>query len=776
MAFYQEGNALVYQYDSETLRIEPWGENSLRVRASKVAPMPQRDWALTQAVSHSAQVTLGEREASITNGQITATLTAGGWLKFFNAQGKELLREYSRNRKDLFGPTCSALEVEAREFRPIPSGEYQLTARFESLDTQERIYGMGQYQQPYLNLKGTDLELAQRNSQASVPFFLSSRGYGFLWNNPAVGRAIFGKNITSFQAVATDILDYWVTAGDTPAQMEEQYAAVAGTVPMMPDFAMGFWQCKLRYQTQEELLSIAREYKKRGLPISVIVVDFFHWPLQGDWKFDPTYWPDPDAMIAQLKEMGIELMVSIWPTVDKRNPRYREMLEKGLLIRTDRGVRVAMEFQGSTVHYDATNPAARDYVWDIAKENYYDKGVRIFWLDEAEPEYTAYDFDNYRYYLGPNTKVGNSYPLFYAKTFFDGMQAQGQENIINLLRCAWAGSQKYGALVWSGDIHSSFESFRNQFAAGLNMGIAGIPWWTTDIGGFHGGDPTDPAFQELLARWFQYGAFCPVMRLHGDRYPQQPQQGTTGGATYSEIARQRGVVLWGGGLRNLQEVHVPAGAAAALHQGADGRRPRKGHPGDAPAVLRLPRGQRRLGLRGRLPLWPQPAGGPGDGGGPAPAQRVPAAGAQWTHVWSGETYEGGQTVTVAAPLEEIPVSPGKRACCRCSRKKSKVRSASAVNSRPGAAAERRACAGEKRTCAPRAERSERKVFCGTSAGRTRFLFKKASTLPLTLWASAREKLGKQRSVFPGRRSAEKLGLAEPSPSCQRHDTLACRLG
>ena len=655
MAFYQEGNALVYQYDSETLRIEPWGENSLRVRASKVAPMPQRDWALTQAVSHSAQVTVGEREASITNGQITATLTAGGWLKFFNAQGKELLREYSRNRKDLFGPTCSALEVEAREFRPIPSGEYQLTARFESLDTEERIYGMGQYQQPYLNLKGTDLELAQRNSQASVPFFLSSRGYGFLWNNPAVGRAIFGKNITSFQAVATDILDYWVTAGDTPAQMEEQYAAVAGTVPMMPDFAMGFWQCKLRYQTQEELLSIAREYKKRGLPISVIVVDFFHWPLQGDWKFDPTYWPDPDAMIAQLKEMGIELMVSIWPTVDKRNPRYREMLEKGLLIRTDRGVRVAMEFQGSTVHYDATNPAARDYVWGIAKENYYDKGVRIFWLDEAEPEYTVYDFDNYRYYLGPNTKVGNSYPLFYAKTFFDGMQAQGQENIINLLRCAWAGSQKYGALVWSGDIHSSFASFRNQFAAGLNMGIAGIPWWTTDIGGFHGGDPTDPAFQELLARWFQYGAFCPVMRLHGDRYPQQPQQGTTGGATCLSGAPNE---VWCFGeedyeickkymfLRERLRPYIKEQMAAAHEKGTPVMRPLfYDFPGDSaawacedaylfgPSLLVAP--VMEAGQRQRSVYLP--------------------AGAQWTHVWSGETYEGGQTVTVAAPLEEIPV-------------------------------------------------------------------------------------------------------------------------
>ncbi|MCU6429150.1 family 31 glucosidase, partial [Enterobacter sichuanensis] len=153
-----------------------------------------------------------------------------------------------------------ALEVEAREFCPIPGGDYHLTMRFVS-DPDEKIYGMGQYQQPYLNLKGTDLELAQRNSQASVPFALSSLGYGFLWNNPAVGRVVFGKNITSWEAVSTKVLDYWITAGDTPAEIEEAYASVTGTVPMMPEFAMGFWQCKLRYQTQEELLETAREYK-----------------------------------------------------------------------------------------------------------------------------------------------------------------------------------------------------------------------------------------------------------------------------------------------------------------------------------------------------------------------------------------------------------------------------------------------------------------------------------------------------------------------------------
>lgn len=420
--------------------------------------------------------------------------------------------------------------MEAREFKPNIGGLYHLTCRFESLDPDEKIYGMGQYQQPYLNLKGTDLELAHRNSQASVPFALSSRGYGILWNNPAVGRVVFGKNIMSYEAYASKIIDYWITAGDTPSEIEEAYAAVTGTVPMMPEYGLGFWQCKLRYQTQEELLTVAREYKRRNLPIDLIVIDFFHWPKQGEWKFDETYWPDPDAMVRELKEMGIELMVSVWPTVARDSENYQEMLEQGYLIRTERGFRVGLDFEGATVHVDATNPKAREYLWEKVRKNYYEKGIRVFWLDEAEPEYTAYDFDNYRYYLGTDLEIGNIYPYDYARAFYEGMESQGQKGIVNLLRCAWAGSQRYGALVWSGDIASSFTSMKNQLAAGLNMGLAGIAWWTTDIGGFHGGNPDDPDFRELFVRWFQWGAFCPVMRLHGDREPRQPQVGTTGGA------------------------------------------------------------------------------------------------------------------------------------------------------------------------------------------------------------------------------------------------------
>lgn len=515
-------NLLIYRYRNETVHVEPWGANAVRVRATKNPAFPENDWALASRPSAQAEITVSPEGAVLTNGKIRLSLSNNGKITVYNQKDERILEEDTRK--------FCALKIEAREFRPIPGGDYHLTARFQSLDPNERIYGMGQYQQPYLNLKGTDLELAHRNSQASVPFMISSLGYGLLWNNPAVGRAVFGKNVTSLEAFSTQALDYWIVAGDTPAELIEAYGSIAGTVPMMPEYGLGFWQCKLRYQIQEELLHVAREYKRQGLPIDVIVIDFFHWPHQGDWKFDPAYWPDPKAMIEELKSMGIQLMVSIWPTVETDSENYEEMLENGYLIRCDRGVDTSFIFlDKNTLPFDATNPEARGYVWAKVKEHYYDAGVRLFWLDEAEPEYNIYDFDNYRYYSGPCLQTGNIYPSCYSQAFYDGMKAAGQTNIVNLVRCAWAGSQKYGALVWSGDIPSTFGSMKNQLAAGLNMGIAGIPWWTTDIGGFYGGDPTNPEFQELFIRWFQWGAFCPVMRLHGDREPRQPQYGTTGG-------------------------------------------------------------------------------------------------------------------------------------------------------------------------------------------------------------------------------------------------------
>lgn len=651
----QEGNRIIFHYDAEELWIEPWGENAVRVRATKNAKMPEDNWALLEPESTSCTICVNEDGAEMTNGKLMVFVTPRGKITMYDREGRLLLEEYWRNRRDVTDPKCSAIEIEAREFKPNVGGDYHLTVRFESLDRNEKIYGMGQYQQPYLNLKGTDLEMAHRNSQASVPFALSSLGYGILWNNPGVGRAVFGSNIMSFENYGTKAMDYWFTAGDTPAEIVKAYGKATGTVPMMPEYGLGFWQCKLRYQTQEELLDVAREYKRRGLPIDVIVVDYFHWPKQGEWKFDPVYWPDPDAMVKELKEMGIELMVSVWPTVDRESENYDEMLEKGYLIRTERGFRTGLDFMGATIHYDATNPAAQEYLWNKAKKNYYDKGIRIFWLDEAEPEYTAYDFDNYRYYRGTDLEIGNIYPVEYAKTFYDGMEAQGQKNIVNLLRCAWAGSQKYGALVWSGDIASSFSSMRNQLAAGLNMGMAGIPWWTTDIGGFHGGDPNDPAFRELFVRWFQWGTYCPVMRLHGDREPRQPQFGTTGGAACCSGAANE---VWSYGEEVYQICEKYMGIREAMR---DYTRElmKEAHETGAPVMRTLfyefPDDLQCWEIEDEYMYGSKYLVAPILEEGVKMRRIYLPKGAKWTLQKTGEEYEGGIWVDVPVTLETMPV-------------------------------------------------------------------------------------------------------------------------
>jgi len=652
--FSQNGSNLVYRYDAETLTIALWGEDALRVRATKNSAFSDEAWALLPQEFAKTEITIGEDGASITNGRITAKITSFGKLCFYNQKEELLLEEYLRSRKVMDKMAPSALEVEAREFKPILGGDYSLTARFEAR-TGERFYGMGQYQQPYLNLKGCKLELAHRNSQASVPFLLSSRGYGFLWNNPGIGSVTLGTNVTEWAMASTKELDYWIAAGDKPAEILEAYGRATGFAPMMPDWAMGLWQCKLRYRTQEELLSVAREYKRRSLPLSVIVIDFFHWELQGDWSFDPLYWPDPAAMVEELDGMGVKLMVSVWPTVDKRSSNYNEMLEKGYLIRTERGHRIAMDFLGDTVHYDSTNPEAREYIWQKCKKSYYDIGVRVFWLDEAEPEYTYYDFDLYRYYLGPNVQIGNLYPMMHAKAFYDGMTREGQQNIINLLRCAWAGSQRYGALVWSGDIATTFDSFRNQFAAGLNMGLAGIPWWTTDIGGFHGGNPDDPAFRELLIRWFQYGAFCPVMRLHGDRVPAQPPLSDRGGGLCWTGAPNE---VWAFGeeaygilskflfIREKLKPYI-ASVMAAAHE--------HGQPVIRPLFYNFPDDPNAWACEDAMMFGPDLLVAPVMESGQRKRSVYLPAGCTWTDLWTKKKYTGGTAMEVDAPLDRIPL-------------------------------------------------------------------------------------------------------------------------
>ena len=532
MRFQTENGVLIAQANGETLRIEPWGKDSLRVRATMLPEFSGKDWALTEvpekteakaeqfAVDHlEIDGSMGKRtSASITNGKIRAVVNFAGVITFYKEE-QEILREYHRCYDGTISKESRCLKTVNREWKGVIGGsEYSLNLKFESND-EEKIFGMGQYQQKYMDLKGCTLELAQRNSQISVPFAVSSLGYGMLWNNPAVGQVTFGKNYTEWTARSTKDMDYWLTAADTPKEILENYTAVTGRAPKFPENRMGLWQCKLRYRTQEEVLEVARRYQKEGIKIDQIVIDFFHWTVQGDWKFDEKYWPDPKAMVDELHSMGIKVIVSVWPSVDRKSENFWPMLDRGLLIKTERGALQTYDFQGDCVEIDVFNPETRKYVWEVCKKNYYDLGIDAFWLDNSEPDFGVYDFDHYRYIDGPALSCSNIYPQLYSRVFYDGMKAEGEENIVNLLRCAWAGSQKYGNVVWSGDVPSTFEAFYDQLQAGLNMGLAGIPWWTTDIGGFMTDDVNDPDFQQLLIRWYEFAVYSAVLRMHGDRGP-----------------------------------------------------------------------------------------------------------------------------------------------------------------------------------------------------------------------------------------------------------------
>lgn len=646
-------NGISYTYDGETLMIVPWGENAFRVRSVMMGEIMDTDYALLPAKEVVAKCHVEETFAEIINGKIRATMEVDTWnmqcrVKFYNQKGELLLQERS------YG---GALWIPARDFHPIIGGDYKLTASFEG-DPDEKLFGMGQYQQELLDVKNCILELAHRNSQASVPFVLSNKGYGFLWHNPAIGKVTFGKNYSEWIAESTKQLDYFIIAGDTPAEIEEGYAKATGTVPMMPEYGLGFWQCKLRYWNQEQLLQVAREYKKRGIPVDVIVCDFFHWPKMGDYRFDEEFFPDPDAMVQELKELGMELMVSVWPQIDLTSENFKEMKEQGYLVKTEIGVPVCMRFVADNVFYDATNPEARQFVWDKCKENYYKKGIKIFWLDEAEPEYEGYHFENYRYHMGPNLQIGNIYPQKYSKGFYDGMVQAGQENIVNLVRCAWAGSQRYGALVWSGDIHSSYQDLRNQVCAGLNMAIAGIPWWTTDIGGFSGGNIDDEGFKKLLVRWFQWGTFCPVMRLHGDRRKADECE---------RVFRKDGTEVLFSGVDNEiwsygEEVYEILKKYIILREQM---RPyirrlmkeahEKGTPVMRPMFYEFPEDEECWELKDQYMF--------GDALLVAPILYEDAyerevylpEGVNWIDTATGEEYEGGDYIEVSAPLEVIPV-------------------------------------------------------------------------------------------------------------------------
>lgn len=639
----------------EVLRVDAWGESGARVRSTFGASVTETPGsALDEAGATDAEVEIGDGRARVRNGDLVVEVYDNPEDRFVGFP--PLVRFLRADGEELFGESVPHFtSPPQRRYRRGGGDLYRCEVTFDAHPT-ERFYGLGQHQHGLLDQKGAVIDLVQRNTEVSVPFALSSRGYGLLWNMPGVGRAELGANRTRWTADAARQIDYWVTTGSTPADIVSRYARATGLPPMLPEWASGFWQSKLRYRDQDELLEVAREYKRRGLPLSVIVCDYFHWTHQGEWRFDPAEWPDPQAMVDELRQLGVELMVSIWPTVNPNGDTYAEMDRRGLLVRNGAGLPLHLAFwdkgtdgQAFMRFYDATNPEARRYIWEKVTAGYGRYGIRAFWLDACEPENLADNSEDARYFLGQGSEIQGVYPRDHAQGFYEGLRVSGEDDVLLLCRSAWAGSQRYGAAVWSGDIESTFEALAAQVPAGLNMGISGIPWWTTDIGGFRNGDPTTEYFRELVVRWFQFGAFCPLFRLHGVREPGPlVGSGQTGAPNevWSFGEEAYGLIREQLALRERIRPYVMEQMATASATGV---------PPMRALFLEFPEEAPAWGVSDQFMLGPDVLVAPVTALGVRERDVYLPVGASWVDAWTGERVEKNGWVTADAPLEHIPV-------------------------------------------------------------------------------------------------------------------------
>ncbi|NUP42881.1 MAG: glycoside hydrolase family 31 protein [Streptomyces sp.] len=648
MSYSVRAGGLERRTAEEILRIEPWGPDAVRVRASSGTIDPTVPGALESPPSPSPQAEVSVSDdgcARLLNGRLIVEASADGRLRFCHAvSGRELLAD-----KDPYthhaGPRVHAAGGRTEQ-------------HFEAYDG-ERLHGLGQHLHGRLDQKGCVIDLVQGNTVAAIPFLHSSRGYGLLWNNPATGRVELGADTTRWTADAGGRVDYWITAGDTPAQILDAYTLVTGRPPLLPEWASGFWQSKLRYRTQDELLAVAREYKERGLPLSVIVCDFFHWPKMGDWRFEESEWPDPAAMTEELDGLGVKLAVSVWPTVEPGSDTYDELRTSGHLVRNADGGLLTFSWPSREAeealtlpmaYYDATHTGARAALWQRLNDNYHSLGVGCFWLDACEPDLPREVADRAVYAAGPAAEVANLYPLLHTRAVADGLRAAGEDRPLSLVRSAWAGSQRHGALLWSGDIPTTFDSLARQIRAGLNVAMSGIPWWNTDIGGFGGGDPDDPAYRELLIRWFQYGTFSPVMRLHGERKPNHPtfSADMTGGPnevwSYGEEAYGilRGHLM----LRERLRPYLMRLSEEAHATGA---------PAMRPLFFDFPEDEQAWDVDDQFLLGPDVLVAPVYVAGVRTRQVYLPVGTQWLDAVTGRVLEGGTRLDAETPLERIPV-------------------------------------------------------------------------------------------------------------------------
>lgn len=514
----------VQWFTPRTVRvIKTSAQNPLQKKSLSVVSEPQKVEYKVSA-SDGNLITLKGKELTV------YVNTSTGIVSFASAEGNTLLSETENNMP----------------FTAFNDAEHDTWHVYQGFDTDddEGLYGLGQLQNGQMMQRGMKKALMQGNVEDVSPFIQSTKGYGLFWDNYSVTTYSDDKNETSFSSEVGDCIDYYFMYGGNADGVISEVRSLTGDVPMMPLWSYGFMQSKERYKSQDETVGVVRKYRELGIPLDCIIQDWQYWGHNYLWNAmdfqNPTF-SNPQAMIDSIHGMNARMMISIWSSFGPATRPYRELDKKGLLFDMEtwpqsgvEGWPPNMDYPSGVRVYDAYSPEARDIYWNHLNKGIFSLGMDGWWMDSTEPDHFNWkdsDFDR-KTYLGSYRSVRNAYPLMTVGGVYEHQRAAtSDKRVIILTRSGFLGQQRYGSNVWSGDVQSSWDSFRRQIPAGLNFSLTGMPHWNSDLGGFFAGSYNsawgtgdavrNPMYQELYVRWIQFGVFCPMMRSHGTDVPRE---------------------------------------------------------------------------------------------------------------------------------------------------------------------------------------------------------------------------------------------------------------
>lgn len=680
---YRQDNALYLEAEAGLTRIIPQESGILRVSFTKGATFSTVQGENFADLSASCQWTWEENDTEIR--LITESLRAvisrvSGSIRFLRPDGSLLLaeREYESKTVEEFDVYQTVVN-ENTEIEKIqtPDGEKQQIRQADRVWTgklchtrlhlsfaeNERLYGLGQAEEGVWNLRHTTQYLHPANLKISLPVLLSANNWGILLSTQS--PAIF--NDTQYGSYlyteADAYLDYYFILANTPADVPAAVRRLTGRATLLPKWAFGYMQSKERYEDAKDLLTTAETFRQKKIGLDTLILDWISWPdgLWGQKTFDETRFPDPADMIRRLHEMDVHFMISIWPTMDGKSDNYKEFQQKGLLLAAG-GI------------YNAFLPEGRRLYWEQVNSGLFTHGVDAWWCDSSEPitpewgrEVKPEASEMYHAFVSdaancmPPEKSA-AYCLYHAQGIYEGQRSCTEEKrVVNLTRSGWPGSQKYGTILWSGDISASWETLRRQIVAGLQFCICGLPYWTLDIGAFFvkrgvswfwNGDYDegleDPAYRELYVRWFQYGAFLPVFRSHGTDFPKEPWQfGAEGDPCYEALCAAIRLRY-----RLLPYLYSTAGAVW-----------REDCLMMKPLFFDFPKDEQTAEISDEFMLGPSllvcPITSPMQDSQEVNTRQTQTvylpAGCGWYDFYSNCKYEGGQTIDVPLELDRIPL-------------------------------------------------------------------------------------------------------------------------